>query len=155
MGKLSLIAEFKAPLSRVWALFVDPELWLRWNTEWKEIRDVRGPFDRAGSGYTQVLRVLGREYLGRWEVTDCEPLVERSIAGTLPFGLPFRGRDRFAESNGRTTVTVEVEWVMPWGWFGRILERSMMPLMRRKIAANARRAAELLDNPGAGGTGRG
>ena len=108
MGRVSFIAEFSAPRAKVWRLFTDPELWSRWNTEWAAIRDVQGPFDHPGSGYTQVLRVLGREFLGRWEVTGCEPQNWRTIAGTLPLGVPFRGRDRFEEADGITRVTVEI-----------------------------------------------
>jgi Polyketide cyclase / dehydrase and lipid transport len=145
MGKLSLTAEFRAPLERVWELFVDPERWRQWNTEWTDVRDVRGPFDHPGSGYTQVMRVLGREYRGRWEVTACEPMVERHITGTLPFGVPFRGRDRFEHRDGTTRVTVDLEWATPWGWLGRVLEFSMMPIMRRQFVSNARRAASLVE----------
>ena len=145
MGQISFTADFKAPRARVWRLFTDPELWLRWNTEWAAIRDVRGPFDRPGRGYTQVLRMLGREFLGTWEVTGSEAENWRTISGTLPLGVPFRGRDQFEESDGTTRVTVEIEWVMPWGWIGRVIEFVMLPAMRRQFAANARRAAALLD----------
>jgi hypothetical protein len=142
--------EIRAPRERVWELFVDPERWRQWNTEWNEIRDVRGPFDHAGSGYTQVMRLLGHEYLGRWEVAACDPLVERTITGTLPLGVPFRGRDRFEDAPGATRVTVEIEWQTPWGWLGRILEAAMIPLARRQLAANARRAARLLESADSG-----
>jgi hypothetical protein len=57
---------FDAPVEAVWRLFADPERWARWNTEWAEIRDVRGPFDHAGSGYTQVLRVFRQKSLMAW-----------------------------------------------------------------------------------------
>src|SRR3990172_5892312 len=145
MGRLSLIADFSAPRARVWRLFCDHELWSQWNTEWAEIRDVRGPFDHPGSGYTQVMRVLGREFLGSWEVTACERECWRTIRGTLPLGVPFSGRDRFDEVDGGTRVTVEVEWTTPWGWIGRVFEFLTLPMMRRQFAANARRAAALLD----------
>lgn len=145
MGRLTVVSDFRAPLDRVWSLFTDPERWKQWNTEWTEIRDVRGPFDHAGSGYTQVSRVLGREQLGTWEVVECKPKAWRSIAGTLPFGIPFRASDRFEDLGETTRVTVDVEWATPWGWFGRILESLMLPIMRRQFVANARRAAALLD----------
>jgi hypothetical protein len=144
MGHLTVNAEFHAPLERVWSLFVDPARWAQWNTEWSEIRDVRGPFDHVGSGYTQVLRVFGREFLGTWQVTGCEPPRWRTIAGTLPMGIPFRGRDSFEEAGGITRLSVEIEWETPWGWIGRGLEWVMLPMMRRQLAANARRAAALV-----------
>ena len=79
MGRCVETVEFQAPLDRVWKLFTDPADWLKWNGEWSAIRDVRGPFDHAGAGYTQVMRFLGREWLGRWEVLACEPGVSREI----------------------------------------------------------------------------
>ena len=144
MGRIIETIEFNAPLDRVWKLFTDPADWTKWNTEWSSIRDVRGPFDHAGAGYTQVMRILGREWLGRWEVTACEPSVSRQIAGTLPFGMPFCAQDRFQEVDGITRVTVEVEWDTPWGWLGRTIEFLGRPLMRRQFRSNARNAARLL-----------
>ena len=145
MGRLTVSTEFRAPVARVWSLFADPARWTEWNGEWSEIRDVRGPFDHTGSGYTQVLRMFGREWLGKWEVTGCEPGVWRTVAGTLPFGVPFRGDERFEEIDGRTRVRIDVEWTTPWGWLGRALEFVMLPLMRRQFAANARRAAAVVE----------
>jgi len=144
MGRIIETVEFAAPLDRVWKLFTDPADWVKWNKEWTSIRDVRGPFDHPGAGYTQVMRFLGREWLGRWEVVACEPRVSRRVAGTLPLGVPFCGHDRFQESDGMTRVTVEVEWDTPWGWFGRVLEFFSRPLMRRQFRSNARSAAQLL-----------
>ena len=145
MGRISLVVDFPAPRAKVWALFCEPELWSRWNTEWAEIRDVRGPFDRPGNGYTQVMRLFGREFLGRWEVIACEPERWRTVAGTLPLGVPFRGQDRFEETDGATRVTLDLEWTTPWGWLGRVLEFLMLPMMRRQFASNARRAAALVE----------
>ncbi len=72
MGRIIQTADFPAPLDRVWQLFTAPEPWTQWNKKWAEIRDVRGPFDHPGAGYTQVLRLFGRELLGHWEVKACE-----------------------------------------------------------------------------------
>ena len=144
MGRIIETVEFAAPLERVWKLFTDPEDWAKWNTELSAIRDVRGPFDHPGAGYTQVMRFAGREWLGRWEVVECQPRVLRRVEGTLPFGLPFRGQDRFEETGGGTRVTVEIEWDSPWGRVGRLIEVVSLPLLRRQLRSNVRRAARLL-----------
>ena len=148
MGRIIETVEFAAPLERVWKLFTDPEDWAKWNTELSAIRDVRGPFDHAGAGYTQVMRFAGREWLGRWEVVECQPRAWRRVEGTLPFGMPFRGHDRFEESAGGTRVTVEIEWDSRWGGVGRIIERLTRPLFHRRFQANARQAARLLAEGG-------
>lgn len=139
---------FLAPLDRVWALFIDPERWAAWNTEWAETRDVRGPFDHAGAGYTQVLRILGREYLGTWEVAGCEPQAWREVRGTLPLGIPFRGRDEFRAVTEGTEVKLEVAWDTPWGGVGRVIEWVALPWFRRQLGSNAARAVALLRNTG-------
>jgi hypothetical protein len=143
MGRLAESFDFQAPRSRVWQLFTDPEQWSRWNTEW-EIRDVAGPFDHAGAGYTQVLRILGRERLGDWRVVECERGTWRRVEGTLPLGIPFRGEDRFEDLGWGTRVTLQIEWITPWGAFGRALEAIAAPLLKRQFRQNARRAAALL-----------
>jgi ligand-binding SRPBCC domain-containing protein len=135
---------FDAPLDKVWALFADPERWAQWNTEWAEIRDVRGPFDHSGAGYTQVLRVLGWERRGTWEVVACEPHHWREVRGTLPFGIPFRAREEFHAVSRQTHVTLNLAWDQPWGLAGRAVERLAVPLLRRQLRANAARAAALL-----------
>lgn len=145
MGRIVETAEFTACLDRVWKLFTDPEDWMKWNTEWESIRDVRGPFDHRGAGYTQVLRLMGREFVGRWEVIACAPGVSRHIEGELPFGVPFRAEDRFEEADGITRVTVTIEWDTPWGCLGRAIEFVSRPVLHRQFRSNARKAARLLE----------
>lgn len=143
MGRFTESFEFHAPRSAVWQLFTDPQQWARWNTEW-EIRDVRGPFDHPGAGYTQVLRILGREHLGHWRVVECAPGLWRRVEGTLPFGIPFEGEDRFEDDAGGTRVTLLLLWTTPLGPIGRALETIGAPLVKRQFRGNARRAAALL-----------
>jgi hypothetical protein len=91
-----------------------------------------------------VLRFLGREHLGRWEVTACEPGVWRRVAGTLPFGVPFQGEDRFEDIADGTRVTLDLSWNTPLGQLGRAVEVLASPLLRRQLRSNALRAAALL-----------
>lgn len=135
---------FDAPIENVWALFADPKRWAQWNTEWAEIRDVRGPFDHAGAGYTQVLRVLGWERCGTWEVVACEPKHWREVRGTLPLGIPFRAREEFHVVPQGTEVSLNLAWDQPWGAFGRGIGWIAARFLRRQLRANAARAAALL-----------
>jgi ligand-binding SRPBCC domain-containing protein len=145
MGQYSIVGELRAPLEQVWSLFSDPERWTQWNTEWDTIRDVRGPFDHPGAGYTQVLRILGRERLGTWRVIECEPPFRRRVEGVLPIGAPFRADETFEERDGRTVLRLNLQWETPWGIFGRMLELLLIPLMRRQFADNLRRARALVE----------
>ena len=140
---------FEAPLEKVWALFTDPDLWSQWNTEWAEIRDVRGPFDHVAAGYTQVFGVLGYERRGTWEVSACEPKRWREVVGTMPLGIPFHARDEFRDTpSGGTEVVLALAWEMPWGGVGRVVERVAVPLLQRQLRGNASRAARLLSRTG-------
>ncbi|MDX1382264.1 MAG: SRPBCC family protein [Thermoanaerobaculia bacterium] len=134
-------------LDEVWDLFVDPARWRQWNTEWAEIRDVRGPFDHPGAGYTQVLRVLGRDRLGEWRVVECEPKLWRRVGGRLPLGIRFRGRDEFRPLAQGTEVSLEIELDMPLGPLGRAAGRLFLPILRRQLRANAARAKAVLEQP--------
>jgi ligand-binding SRPBCC domain-containing protein len=146
--KLRQAVCFQAPPERVWAVFTDPAQWTKWNTEWAEIRDIRGPFDHPGAGYTQVIRVLGREHLGTWEVAACEPGRWREVRGMLPLGIPFHARDEFRAVPAGTEMSLQVSWDMPWGILGRLLARAALPLLRRQFRGNAARAAALLREGG-------
>jgi hypothetical protein len=135
----------RGSLDDVWDLFVDPVRWREWNTEWAEIRNVRGPFDHAGAGYTQVLEAFGFERVGDWQVLACEPKRWRRVGGTLPLGIPFRGRDEFRAVPQGTEVSLEIECAFPLGALGRAAGRLLRPILRRQIRANAARAQRLLD----------
>ena len=113
-----------------------------------EIRDVRGPFDHPGAGYTQVMRALGRERLGTWEVTAFEPGRWREVRGTLPLGIPFSGRDEFRAVPAGTVVSLLLSWDMPWGIVGRCVAGAALPFLRRQLRGNAVRAAALLREHG-------
>lgn len=142
--KLQQTILFQGSLDDVWDLFVDPVRWQRWNTEWAEIRNVRGPFDHAGAGYTQVLKMLGRERLGEWQVLACEPKRWRQVGGTLPLGIPFHGRDEFHVVPQGTEVSLELECALPLGALGRAAGRLLRPVLQRQIRTNGDRARELL-----------
>lgn len=133
------------PMERVWSLFIDPDRWLEWNTELAAIRDVRGPFDHEGAGYTQVWRLGPWEREGHWAVTGCEPKKWRTVAGTTPIGLDFSARETFDTSRGRTVVTVEITWDTPGGAVGRWFDRLVgEPLLRRALRANSQRIRSVL-----------
>jgi uncharacterized protein YndB with AHSA1/START domain len=145
MGRFEFNGEFNAPIGPVWELFTDPARWTQWNTEWESVRDVQGPFDRPGAGYTQVMRILGRERLGTWRVVACDPPHSRRVEGVLPMGAPFRADETFEETGGRTRFRMHLEWDTPWGAFGRGLEFVLMPLLRRQFDGNLRRARRLVE----------
>lgn len=145
MARVQETVQLARPLEDVWALFIDPDRWLEWNTELADIRDVRGPFDYPGAGYTQVWRLARWEKEGRWEVTACEPGVWREVAGVTPIGLAFEAREDFRKDANGSQVTVQISWSTPGGMVGRLLDRVVAePMLRRALRANGRRIRDVL-----------
>ena len=145
MAQVQEQVQIDRPLEEVWGLFVDPDRWLEWNTELAGMRDVRGPFDRAGSGYTQVWRLGRWEREGSWEVTACQPRRWREVAGVTPIGLAFEAREEFQETADGSQVIVQISWNTPGGVLGRAFDRVVAePMLRRTLRTNARRIRQVL-----------
>lgn len=145
MARVQETVRLDRPLEEVWGLFIDPDRWLAWNTELAGMRNVRGPFDHAGSGYTQVWRLARWEREGRWEVTACEPGRWREVAGVTPIGLAFEAREDFEDVADGSQVTVQIRWDTPGGALGRTFDRVVAePMLRRALRANGRRIRDVL-----------
>lgn len=145
MGLVEESLELASSLDEVWNLFIDPDRWLDWNTELVNMRDVRGPFDTLGSGYTQVWRVAGIEREGTWRVTGCEPRRWRTVAGVTPIGLSYSARETFVRLGDRTRVTVEISWTMPGGPVGRLVDAVVaQPMLRRALRNNGHQIGAVL-----------
>lgn len=145
MARVHEQLQLDRPLDEVWGLFIDPNRWLEWNTELAGMRDVRGPFDHPGSGYTQVWRLARWEREGSWVVTACEPGHWREVAGVTPIGLAFEAREEFQEFAEGSQVGVQISWYTPGGVLGRIFDRVLAePMLRRALRANARRIRHVL-----------
>ncbi len=149
MGVVKESLDLITPLDEVWDLFIDPDRWLDWNTELADMRDVRGPFDTPGSGYTQVWRRAGIEREGSWQVTGCAPRRWRTVQGVTPIGLAFSARETFERIGDRTRVTVQIGWTTPGGRVGRFVDAVVaQPLLRRALRANGHRIRAVLGEAG-------
>lgn len=148
MGVVTASMHVESSLDDVWDLFIDPGRWLDWNTELADMRDVRGPFDRPGTGYTQVWRMFGIEREGSWRVTGCAPREWRTVEGVTPIGLAYEARETFERVGDLTEVTVRISWTSPGGFAGRSIDVVVaQPLLGRALRSNAERIRHLLDGP--------
>jgi len=150
-SRFAIEATIPAPLPAVWELMVQSRRLPEWNTELAAVLDVSGDTDRVGGGYRQVWRILGRriESTHPWQVVAVEPYRWREFRGILPIGVAAVGRDRLEAVPGGTRVSVEIEYVRPWGPLGRLLAPMMRAMLRRTMAANARALTTLLRREGA------
>jgi uncharacterized protein YndB with AHSA1/START domain len=150
VSRLRTEATVPAPLNAVWDLMIQADRMPEWNTELVEVLDVSGNTDRIGGGYRQVWKLFGRRIESKhpWLVTAVHPYRSREFRGILPIGVEAIGRDHFEAVGGGTRVTVEIEYVRPWGVLGRLLEPFMAATLRRTMAANARQLTALLRRDG-------
>ncbi len=148
MGVVTAALDVPSGPAEVWRLFVDPDRWLDWNTELADMRDVRGPFDRPGAGYTQVWRLGRVEREGSWRVTGCEPGRWRTVEGVTPIGLAYHAHETFERVDGGTRVSVQIAWKTPGGLVGRLVDVVVAgPMLRRALHRNGRRVQDLLATP--------
>lgn len=109
------------------------------------MRDVRGPFDHVGAGYTQVWRVVGMEREGSWRVTGCAPRRWRTVEADTPIGARLRVRDGFERVGAGCRVSIEVVLDAPHGLLGRALDGLLAePLLRRALRGNRERVRRAL-----------
>lgn len=149
MGSVRETLALEHRVDVVWELFCDPDRWLAWNTELAGMRDVRGPFDHVGAGYTQVWRVGPWEREGSWEVTGCEPGRWRTVSGRTPIGLEFSAREEFASTTRGTQATVEIAWRTPGGRVGRWFDQLVGErVLRRALRTNGERIRAVLAQAG-------
>jgi len=151
-ARFRIEAIIPAPLAAVWDLVVQSNRLPEWNTELVDVLDVTGNTDQVGGGYRQVWKILGRRIESKhpWLVTAVEPYRSREFRGILPIGLEAVGRDFFAAVDDGTRLSVEIEYVRPWGIVGRLLEPMMRAMLRRTMAANGRALTALLRDEAGG-----
>jgi len=103
MRNLRLEQHVAAPIDRVYAAYVDPELMPRW-MELRAIADLSGALDRAG---TTFLQVVNGPWRFRTEVIRAEAPEVHEMAGRAPFGTNFTWLTRFEPDRDGTRVILE------------------------------------------------
>jgi len=128
LRKLKIEQFVAAPIERVYAAYVDPDLMPKW-LELRAVADLKGPLDQAGTLFTQVFRGPWRF---RTEVVRANPPTIHEMAGRAPLGTTYRWLARFAPEGDGTRVTLETSSRV----FG-----PLDPLAERLFAASGESAA--------------
>jgi uncharacterized membrane protein len=133
--------EFRIEASpdRVWAVAIDASRIPEWQTNVVEVRDVTGRLDQLGTRYTTVNRIAGRPLEGEWEVTKAEPNRLLELTGKAPGGGRAVNTVTFTPSEGRTDVTVELEYELPGGFLGQFANRLFV---ERALQRDVRHSSE-------------
>ncbi len=145
MGHYQETFDLDVPVQEVWDLMMDPDRLTEWLAI-DEVRDVGGRLDEVGVSYILVVRLAGFRLKGRWEITGVDPLRLREFVGTPPGCSVVKGRDRFAAVDGRTELTVELDYQVWGGPLGKVADRmfgrALVARIVRKNVAGLKRLLE-------------
>lgn len=111
-----------APPAVVWSVLVDvrrmPEL--SPSTE-----SVRAPqaLRAVDDEFEQTVRLAGKRFRSRWQVTAFVPERELAIAGQVLPGTRYEMVERLAPDEGGTRLALTMRWRLPFGPVGRLAGR--------------------------------
>lgn len=123
MPKVHETLEISAPPERIWEVVRQHERIPEWQVSVLEVKDVTGPLDQPGSGYTVVQRLAGRTIEGRWEVAEAERPRRLVLNGSAPGGGKAILTSTFEGGEGRTQFTVELDYQLPGGFVGSVANK--------------------------------
>jgi coenzyme Q-binding protein COQ10 len=123
MGHVHTTTRVDGPTEAAFEFGVNPERVAEWLAMVVEVKDVSGPLDTVGAGYTAAMKIAGRVYEGRWEVTRVEKPRVVELKGILPGGGTATLIQRFAAAAGGTDCTVDMEYELPGGIIGGLANK--------------------------------
>jgi uncharacterized protein YndB with AHSA1/START domain len=131
--------DVKASRERVFALLTELDRLPEWATIVVETRDVSELPLRAGCTFRQTVRVMGRELESEWKVTELEP--ERLIAyeATSPGGGSLAMKQSLVLQTGGTRVVLEIDYELPGGILGELLDRAVVEARNEREAERSLR----------------
>jgi coenzyme Q-binding protein COQ10 len=123
MGHVRMTAHVDVAPEQVFEFGANAERTPEYHTSIIEVKDVSGPLDTVGAGYTAAMKIAGRVYEGRWEVTRVEKPRVVELKGILPGGGTATLIQRFAAAAGGTDCTVDMEYELPGGIIGGLANK--------------------------------
>jgi uncharacterized membrane protein len=126
MARIERHIKIGRPPAEVFALLTDLDRLPEWATIVVGTRDVSEFPLREGCTFRQTLRVLGREVESDWRVTELE--VPRRVAyeAAAPGGGTLTMRQTVVSGDGGSRVELELDYELPGGWLGELLDRGVV-----------------------------
>ena len=132
----------RAPIERVYAAYVDPELMPKWMGI-KAVSQASGPLDRPGTTFVEV--IFG-PYRPRTSVLAAERPILHEMGARSIGGIGWRWTARFSEKDGGTQITLDEQVVFPRGLISGLLRRTQDGgRMERAARQRLARFAELVE----------
>ena len=123
MGHVHTTIHLDVAPEEAFGLEVDVGRMTEYHTSIVEVKDVHGPLDIVGGSYAAVMKIAGRMYEGRWEVTRVEKPRVLEMAGTVPGGGTATLIHHFAAAAGGTDCTVDMDYELPGGVLGGLANK--------------------------------
>jgi uncharacterized membrane protein len=90
--------------------------------------------------------VLGREVESDWKVTELEAPRHVAYEAAAPGGGSLTMRQTVAPANGGSRVELEIDYELPGGWLGELVDRGMVEAQNeREAEASLHRLKRLLE----------
>ena len=126
MARIERQIEIGRPPPEVFALLTDLDRLHEWATIVVGTRDMSELPLREGCTFRQTLRVMGRELESDWRVTELE--VPRRVAyeAAAPGGGKLTMRQTVGPGDGGSRVELELDYELPGGWLGEVLDRGVV-----------------------------
>jgi coenzyme Q-binding protein COQ10 len=123
MGHVHTTTQVDGPTEAAFEFGVNPERVAEWFAMVVEVKDVSGPLDTVGAGYTAVMKIAGRKLDARWEVARVEKPRLLELKGATPGGGTATFTMQYAQVADGTEITVDCEYELPGGFVGGVADK--------------------------------
>lgn len=147
MTRIERSMEIRRPPDEVFEVLRDASSLARWVTILVETRDApRQPIE-PGDSFEQTVRILGAQLDSRWKVDGIRAPSEIRYEATVVVELPVSMVQRVRSSEGGSTVDLEVDYELPGGLVGDVLDRAFVKRRTQRDADRSlRRLKHLLED---------
>ncbi|CAA9209911.1 MAG: hypothetical protein AVDCRST_MAG76-57 [uncultured Acidimicrobiales bacterium] len=124
MGLIERSVEVRAEPARVWDVLVDVRCLPKVSSHTVEVKNAPDRLTHRGERFTQVVVAVGKRFESEWEVHGFDPGRAISIEGSVGFGVRYCLTETVAPAGaGRSTLSVRIQYKLPFGPLGRIASR--------------------------------
>ena len=116
-------AHLDAPIDRVFELATDFRRYPEWNVNYVEVTEVVGPAHKVGTRIVATMKLLDRKLEGWAEIVEIDQPTFLKLSGTSKEGGKLTVEYRFTPVGLTTDVVAEIEYELPAGPFGKVLDR--------------------------------
>jgi uncharacterized membrane protein len=146
MAHIERQIDIARPPAEVFTLLTDLDRLPEWATIVVGTRDVSDSPLRHGCTFRQTLRVLGRELESDWRVSELDPPRHVAYEAAAPGGGTLTMRQTVAQGDAGSRVRLEIDYELPGGWLGELLDRGVVEAQNEREAdASLDRLKRLLE----------